>query len=131
MSFGKKCLNLLGLGALAYIGYKAWRYIIGIINISKELPVYLKNVIGESPSMNINVLFNRLTISLGFSSDTITSHPDIAEISLEYITRYYPIFRQDHVNIEVIQKTEAEQKTEPEVEEAIEEAEKVEEKSKN
>ncbi len=121
MSLGKKCLNLLGLGALAYISYKAWRYITGIINISKELPVYLKNVIGESPSMSINIIFNRMTISLSFSSETITNHPDIAEISLEYITRYYPIFRQDHVNIEVIQKKEDEPKVEPEaVEEPVE-----------
>jgi hypothetical protein len=106
MSFGKKCLNFLTFGTIGYLSYKAYRYITGIINISNELPVYLKNVIGESPSMNINVVFNRLTVVLTFSAETIEEHKDLADIAREYISRYYPIFRQDHVEIQIVQKEE-------------------------
>ena len=104
MSFGKKCFNLLSLGGLLYLGYKAYRYITGLINISKELPVYLKNVIGETPSMNINMIFNRITINLSFTAETLAVHPDIADTSLEYISKYFPIFRPDRINIEIEQK---------------------------
>ncbi|MCF7911930.1 MAG: hypothetical protein K9M99_05345 [Candidatus Cloacimonetes bacterium] len=112
MSFGKKCFNFLCLGGFAYLGYKAYSYITGLINISKELPVYLKNVIGETPSMNINMVFNRITISLSFSAKTIAKHPDIADTTLEYITKYYPVFRPDRIVIEIDQKLEAEPEAE-------------------
>jgi hypothetical protein len=104
MSHCKKCINLIGWGALVYFTYKIYRYVTGVINISKELPVYLKNVLGESPSMNLTILLNRLTVTLSFSEDTIVKHADIAEIAQEYIVRYYPIFRSDHTVIKVIQK---------------------------
>ncbi|MDP8220492.1 MAG: hypothetical protein P9X26_04055 [Candidatus Stygibacter frigidus] len=106
MSFGKKCFNLLCLGGLAYIGYKGYYYVTGIINISRELPVYLNNVIGEKPSMDINVVFNKMMINLSFSAETINEHPDIADTTMEYITRYYPIFRPKKISIEIEQKVE-------------------------
>ena len=115
MSFGKRCFNLLCFGSLIYIGYKGYYYVTGIINISRELPVYLKNVIGERPSMNINVVFNKMMIDLSFSADTINEHPDIAETTMEYITRYYPIFRKNRINIEIEQKIETEPQEEKEV----------------
>jgi hypothetical protein len=118
MSFGKKCFNLLSLGGLVYLGYKAYRYITGLINISKELPVYLKNVIGETPSMNINMVFNRITIILSFSTETIAEHPDIADTSIEYISKYFPIFRPDRINIEIEEKACCETEV---AEEALEE----------
>jgi len=122
MSFGKRCFNLLCFGSLIYIGYKGYYYVTGIINISRELPVYLKNVIGERPSMNINVVFNKMMIDLSFSADTINEHPDIAETTMEYITRYYPIFRKNRINIEIEQKIETDSEEEKKV---IEESEEI------
>ncbi|MCF7920695.1 MAG: hypothetical protein K9N06_12350 [Candidatus Cloacimonetes bacterium] len=104
MASGKNCMKLFCWGTLIYMGYKIYRYASGVFNISKELPVYLKNVIGEKPGMNLTVVFNRLGVSLSFSEDIIKEHSDIAELAQEYIGKYYPIFRQDHVTIEVIQK---------------------------
>jgi len=127
MSFGKKCFNLLCLGGLVYIGYKGYCYVTGIINISRELPVYLKNVIGERPSMNINIVFNKMIINLSFSAETINEHPDIADTTMEYITRYYPIFHKNRVSIEIDQKLETEQKLENEPPEEKEETKEIEE----
>ena len=103
MAKSKKNMNLFCWGALAYLVYKIYRYVTAIINISKELPVYLKNVIGDSPGMNLNVVFNRMTVVLSFCEKTINEHPDIAEMAKEYIGRYYPIFRQDHITIQVLE----------------------------
>ena len=127
MSFCKKCFNLLCLGGLAYIGYKGYCYVYGIINISRELPVYLKNVIGEKPSMNMAVVFNKVLINLSFSAETINEHPDIADTTMEYITRYYPIFHKNRVSIEIEQKLENEQKPENESQEEKEETKEIEE----
>ncbi|MDP8209731.1 MAG: hypothetical protein RAO94_09300 [Candidatus Stygibacter australis] len=127
MSFGKRCFNLLCLGGLAYIGYKGYYYVTGIINISRELPVYLKNVIGEKPSMEVTVVFNKLLINLSFSAEIINEHPDIADTTMEYITRYYPIFRKDRISIEIEQKLENEPQEEKEELEELEELEEKEE----
>jgi hypothetical protein len=56
-----------------------------------------------------------MTITLSFSPDTIKEHPEIAETALEYVSRYYPIFRPDHVNIEVFEKQVAPEPVKPEV----------------
>lgn len=102
MSFGKRCYNFLSFGALCYLMYKGYRYVMGTVNLSKELPVYLKNVIGEKPELNINMLLNRMSISLSFSDELIKEHPEIKDTVMEYISRYYPVFRPDHITVEVI-----------------------------
>lgn len=104
MAIGKKCFRFFSWAVFGYLVYKVYRYITGVINISKELPVYLKNVVGEKPGMNLNVIFNKLTVILTFSENTINEHPNIADLTQEYINRYYPIFRQDHITIQVLQK---------------------------
>lgn len=118
MALGKRCMKLFSWAVFSYFGYKIYRYVTGIVNITKELPVYLKNVIGETPSMNITVVFNRLRVNLLFKKETIDKNPDIADTAKEYILRYYPIFRQDHVEISVIQKYQKD--TEEKVEETPE-----------
>lgn len=119
MSFGKRCTKFFSWAVFSYIAYKAYRYITGMVNIIKELPVYLKNVLGETPSMNVTAIFNRLKVTLTFSAETIEKHPDIAKLAEEYITRYYPIFRQDHVEVIIIQKYKKEEPVEEEVIEDI------------
>ena len=56
--------------------------------------------------MNINMMLNKMNITLAFSENTINDHPDIADTTIEYISDYYPIFRPDHLNVEIIQKQE-------------------------
>jgi len=130
MAKSKKRMNLFCWGAFAYLLYKVYRYVTAIINISKELPVYLKNVIGDRPGMNLNVVFNRMIIVLSFCEETITEHPDIAEMAKEYIGRYYPIFRQDHITVQVIETACEKVAEEAEIEDSAEIPEKLEPEKK-
>lgn len=119
-------MNLFCWGALAYLFYKIYRYVTAIINISKELPVYLKNVIGDRPGMNLNIVFNRMIVVLSFCEDTINEHPDIAEMAKEYIGRYDPIFRQDHITVQIIETACDKKAEDTEIEEPAEIPEKLE-----
>ncbi|MDY6915203.1 MAG: hypothetical protein SVM86_02665 [Candidatus Cloacimonadota bacterium] len=99
--FCKKLFKYAIFAAVVYFGFKLFERIKSAIEISKTLPQYLENVVGEKPKMNVNVNFSKAEVSLGFSKEVIEKHSDLESIIKEYIEDFYPAVPTSCVNIDI------------------------------
>lgn len=112
--FFKKIFWMAGLYLAARFGYRLYRMIKSSIDISKTLPLYIKNLVGEKPSMDVTMHWKRLRLTLGLSSDVLAKHEDLESTVREYILDFYPLFEQDHITIDIQEKEGAEPQDEDE-----------------
>ena len=124
--FFKTVFRLSVFAAISYFGYKFYQKIMSIINISKTLPQYLDNLVGEHPKVDLTLTLKSGRIKIGFSQETLDKNENLEEIIREYITDFYPALNSQRMEIELFAKTETkkaeEQKeNEEEIEEEIEE----------
>jgi len=120
----KKIFWMAFVSSLAYLGNKAYKRIIGIKNISKTLPQYLENVVGEHPEFKLKSTLKTINLSIGFSKKTFDKLVDLESTVREYINDFYPVFPDDKVDIEIYVKSEKEsvpEETKPEKPEVAEE----------
>lgn len=89
-----------------YFIYQFYVRIKAIFNISKTLPQYLKNVIGEKPELDIDYKLVKVILDLKFAKETIEKNEDIANTVREYINDFYPMFKPDMIEINVLEKEE-------------------------
>ncbi|MCB5251024.1 MAG: hypothetical protein RBS16_02225 [Candidatus Cloacimonadales bacterium] len=85
--------NILKIGAIAgvtYVGYKGYKRVDSIMKLSKSLPDYLENVLGEKPKVSITMKLKQIDISLGISQDTFDKELEIETLIIEYIEDFYP-----------------------------------------
>jgi hypothetical protein len=90
--------------AIGYYGFKLYTKIMSIVNISKTLPQYLENVIGEKPKVDIRYTMKSGNIKVGFSQESLDKNDNIKEIIQEYINDFYPVFADGKLTIEVVTK---------------------------
>ncbi|MCD6181843.1 MAG: hypothetical protein J7K89_05615 [Candidatus Cloacimonetes bacterium] len=97
--FFKKLFWLFGLYFAARFGYRLYRMIKTSVEIGKTLPLYLKNLVGEKPEVDINMHWKRISITLTFSAEALAAHKDLEATIREYLQDFYPIFQQDYITI--------------------------------
>ncbi len=100
----KKFFWMTFISSLAYFGNKAYKRIIGIKNISKTLPQYLENVIGEKPEFDLISTLKTIKLSIGLSKKTYDKLVDMESTVREYIRDFYPVFPDDKVEIDIYVK---------------------------
>ncbi len=88
--FFKSLLFLLGASAAGYFGYKGYKKVSTVIKLSKTLPDYLNNIMGEKPKININLTFKTLTIVIGVTQVILDGNSDLEATVREYIEDFYP-----------------------------------------
>ncbi len=114
--------NLIVLGFFAVGGYCLYRFFSRLkqtIKLDKSLPLFLKNTIGEEPSVQINLQFRSLAIILKLTAETIEREPDVEELVREYIADFYPALANMNLSVCVEKKDEGKElKLDPEDEEA-------------
>ena len=115
----KKLLKkLIVLGFFAAGSYFVYKIVIRIrqsLKLSKSLPLFLKNTIGEAPVITINMKYRSLSIGLKFSADTLARETDIEELVREYIEDFYPALADMFLTIRLEEKAEEKElKLEPE-----------------
>jgi hypothetical protein len=98
---------------IGYCGFKLYNKIMSIVNISKTLPQYLDNVIGEQPKVDIRMTLTSGHLKVSFSQDTLDKNTNIKEMIQEYINDFYPVFADGKLSIEVIAKIEKAEKETP------------------
>ena len=96
--------NLMIIGALAgvgYFGYKAYRVVNNIVKLGKTLPDYLKDIIDERPTVNVQLRLNSLSIAVGLSADAFENIDfDLDEQVESYICDYYPALSNFKINVQ-------------------------------
>ncbi len=91
-------------GAIGYYAYKLYNKIMSIVNISKTLPQYLENVIGEQPKVDIKCTMTSANLKVLFSQKVLDKNDNIKEMIQEYINDFYPVFADGKLKIEVAAK---------------------------
>ncbi|MCD4650775.1 MAG: hypothetical protein K8S56_03190 [Candidatus Cloacimonetes bacterium] len=102
-----KCLFRAAFwGAIAYFGYRFYQRVKAVSGISKSMPLFLKNVLGEKPSMALNLAFSSMHIVLGFSKETLEKEENIEELVREYLDDFYPVFNGMSISIKISEREE-------------------------
>ncbi|HCX72345.1 MAG TPA: hypothetical protein DHM37_01370 [Candidatus Cloacimonas sp.] len=99
--FCKKIFKFAIFGTIAYSGFKIFERIKSAIEISKTLPQYLENVVGEKPKVNTNVTWKQAHISVGFPKQVIEKNKDLESTIRDYIEDFYPALPENCVDIKL------------------------------
>ena len=87
----KSVITVGVLAGLSYIGFKGYKRINDVIKMSKTLPDYLRDILGERPKIDINQKLNSLSIAVGLSAEGYENLVvDLEEQIDNYILDYYP-----------------------------------------
>jgi len=105
---------------IGYYSYKLYNKIMSIVNISKTLPQYLENVIGEQPKVDINCTMTSANLKVLFSQKTLDKNDNIKEMVQEYINDFYPVFADGKLKIEVAAKVAKKEEEKPEEKKPVE-----------
>ena len=118
--FFGKLIRFIIITVVAYFFYKFYKRAKAVKNMSKSLPLFLKNTLGEKPELSINMNFNKVEIKLGLPAEILDGDEDIEQLVEEYINDFYPAFSGMHILIgtyETDAATEEEETVEQEPEE--------------
>jgi hypothetical protein len=99
--FCKKIFKFAIFGAVAYFGFRIFERIKSAIEISKTLPQYLENVVGEKPKVNMNITWHNAQVSVGLSKEVIEKNEDLENTIREYIEDFYPAVPDNCVTIDL------------------------------
>lgn len=95
--------NMFTIGAIAgvgYLGFKGYQRMSDIIKLSKTLPDYLKDLLDEKPSVDINMRLNSLSLAVGLTPDTFENiNFDLESQISRYIIDYYPSLAKLKISI--------------------------------
>jgi len=99
-SFWKSLLTVGALAGVGYLGFKGYQRINEVMKISKSLPDYLFDLIGEKPKIDLNMKLKSISLAIGLSSEVYEN----LKINLDeqikcYINDYYPNLAKLQVNI--------------------------------
>ncbi|HOZ01263.1 MAG TPA: hypothetical protein PLG20_05570 [Candidatus Syntrophosphaera sp.] len=117
--FFKTVMVIGGTALAAHYGLRAYKYVNGVVKLSKSLPEFLNNVYGEKPKLSINRAFKTMSIKAGFTQEVLDKHTDIETTIREYIDDFYPELGKGTVTIDVYAKT-PEESAEPAAEDSEE-----------
>ena len=89
--FFKGLITVGALAGLSYLGFKGYKRIDEIMKLSKTLPDFLFDLLGEKPKINISQKLNSLSIAVGLSTEGYENLKiDLEEQIDNYIADYYP-----------------------------------------
>ncbi|HPY95897.1 MAG TPA: hypothetical protein PL063_01645 [Candidatus Cloacimonadota bacterium] len=88
--FWKSLFTIAAISGASYVGYKGYKRISSVTKLSKSLPDYLENVIGEKPKVSISMTLNQISISLGISQEAYDKELELESLIREYIEDFYP-----------------------------------------
>jgi hypothetical protein len=97
----KKLFWLGTISAIGYFGFKFYKRVTAVSKLSKSLPEFLNNVYGEKPKVNINMVFNAITVRTGFTQEILDENEDIQSTITEYIEDFYPSLSSLNLNVDV------------------------------
>ncbi len=100
----KKLFGFLFFISIFAFIVKLLQKIKSIIGISKSLPQYLQNILGEKPGFDLQLTLQKITITLTFSKETIEENEDIEKTVLDYIEEFYPTCGRNRFVIEIKEK---------------------------
>ncbi|OPX30223.1 MAG: hypothetical protein B1H06_00100 [Candidatus Cloacimonas sp. 4484_143] len=113
MKFFKKLITLAIFSAIGYLGYKIFKIVKATLDLDKVLPQYLDNVYGEKPSVSIQLTFNKVTLTAGFSKTLFKKKEELEKAISDYVTDFYPAISPKFLEVAVIEKAdEPEEKVE-------------------
>ncbi|MCD4829832.1 MAG: hypothetical protein K8R90_10430 [Candidatus Cloacimonetes bacterium] len=101
LKFFKRVFWLGVFSFLAYWGWKLYERIRGAMKLGNSLPLFLKNTVGEKPSMTSNLTNNRLDLTLLFKQETLDKEPNLEQMVREYIEDFYPSVAGMNVRINI------------------------------
>lgn len=102
--FLKKTFWLSFFSFVGYFGVKLSKKIIAIKNITKTLPQYIENVVGEKPEFDLTSTMKTISLDIGFSKKTYKKLVDLETTVREYINDFYPVFPDEKVLINIYEK---------------------------
>ena len=89
--FFKGLLTVGAIAGIGYLGFKGYQRVSEVMKLSKTLPDYLQDLLGEKPKISINMRLNSLSVAVGLSAKTYENlNFDLAEQIQCYISDYYP-----------------------------------------
>lgn len=106
MRFFRKLFMWAIVAVLGFFVYKKVKQFKDVGKLDKSLPEFLKNVVGEEPTVHICQSINSVTIKAGFSKDILDKNLEVENIINEYIEDFYPAVAKGHLNIVVFNKDE-------------------------
>lgn len=105
----KTLLVVGGSTIVAYQAFRATRAILGAKKLDSALPVFLENIYGEKPDVDINVAMNLstvMTVKIKFNPDILAKSPDIEDEVRDYIRDFYPALAKFKLRIKLVPKEE-------------------------
>ncbi len=117
-NFFGKLFRFIIITVVAYFFYKFYKRAKAVKNMSKSLPLFLKNTLGEKPELSINMNFNKVEIKLGLPAEILEGDEDIEQLVEEYINDFYPAFSGMHILIGTYETDASEEEEETVEEEA-------------
>ncbi len=106
----KKICGYIILVVIGFLGYTLFRKIKAVVELSKTLPQYLKNILGEKPKFDFNMNLHRIIMTFHLSPDVLKKNPDLKETILDYINDFYPVLSSKRIEIELVEKDVEQQK---------------------
>ena len=89
--FLKGLITVGALAGLSYLGFKGYKRVDEMMKLSKTLPDFLFDLLGEKPKINISQKLNSLSIAVGLSTEGYENlKVDLEEQIDNYIADYYP-----------------------------------------
>jgi len=92
----------------AYKGWKFYEKVRAVIRIGNSLPLFLKNTVGDKPTLYQNMAINRLEIKLKFNPETLEKEPNLEQMIREYIEDFYPMLAKMDIHIVLEPRAESE-----------------------
>ena len=89
--FFKGLITVGALAGLSYLGFKGYKRFDEMMKLSKTLPDFLFDLLGEKPKINLSQKLNSLSIAVGLSAEGYENLKiDLEEQIDNYIADYYP-----------------------------------------
>ena len=104
----KSVLMIGSVAAVGYQGFRAYRLYKLMRKAEQELPVYLNETYGETPTVSISLAINAVinaSVKVKFSPATFEKYPDLEEAVTQLIRETYPHLCSCRLKVMVVDNT--------------------------
>lgn len=95
---------LLVVAGLGFFSYKYLRKLLEFFKLVKTLPEYLRDIIGEKPTVHFTFSFSKLILQVGLSKTVKEREKNLVEVIENYITDFYPDLTTAKIEITIFEK---------------------------
>ncbi|MBW6516493.1 MAG: hypothetical protein K0B81_07775 [Candidatus Cloacimonetes bacterium] len=100
----KFVLLVMFLFGLGYFAFKYLRKLLEFFKLVKTLPEYLRDIIGEKPTVNFTFSFSKCFIEVGLSQAVKEREKNLHEVIETYINDFYPDLSTVKIEISIVEK---------------------------